>query len=134
MNPKQNSSRSTSKIVNYTKPFDKRMAYVGLASVIAICILILILNKIGLTTTTYEAAKQYDNMARILVWLMGGITGTLFALRIARPRKIKQRTGLRTFLAVIGFIFGFIPGLILAMIISYPLSQHACRLSGSKYC
>lgn len=35
---------------------------------------------------------------------------------------------------VFAFLFGMIPGAVLYFIISYPLSQHACKLSGSKYC
>lgn len=38
------------------------------------------------------------------------------------------------FLVLLGFLFGVLPGLIISILISYPLSQHACRLSGSKYC
>lgn len=38
------------------------------------------------------------------------------------------------FLVLLGFLFGVLPGMIISMLISYPLSQHACRLSGSKYC
>jgi uncharacterized protein YacL len=134
MNPKKNSSGVNSKSVTYTKPFDKRVVYIGAVSVAVISISLFFINKIGLDTTTYEAAKQYSDVASVLTKVMGGITGVVLALRIARPRKVKPATGLRTFLTVVGFVFGFIPGLILATMISYPLSQHACKLSGSKYC
>lgn len=37
-------------------------------------------------------------------------------------------------LAIPGFIIGIIPGIIWTGIITYPLSERACSLSGSKYC
>lgn len=37
-------------------------------------------------------------------------------------------------LVLLIFIIGFIPGLILAILLTYPLTVHACELSGSKFC
>lgn len=47
------------------------------------------------------------------------------------PIKIKS---VNVFLVILGFFAGIIPGLIYAFLITYPLSQHACKLSGAKYC
>lgn len=38
------------------------------------------------------------------------------------------------FWVVLAFFVGLIPAGILAIIMTYPLSKHACELSGSKYC
>lgn len=50
-----------------------------------------------------------------------------------KPRRLVPKP-VNIVLVALSFILGVIPGLILAFILSYPLSKHACELSGSKYC
>lgn len=63
----------------------------------------------------------------------------IFGLRKARTRipsggRSLGRSLINAVLIILGFIVGVIPGLIFALLISYPLTIHACKLSGSKYC
>lgn len=51
--------------------------------------------------------------------------------KASRKAQLKSVDGLLLFGA---FMVGTIPGLVLMFIIRYPLSTHACKLSGSKYC
>ncbi len=50
----------------------------------------------------------------------------------ARPRMILRPANI--IIIGLSFVLGLIPGLILSVVITYPLSKHACELSGSKYC
>jgi hypothetical protein len=57
--------------------------------------------------------------------------------KVTDPQEITQSLVLKPvnfIFVILSFILGIIPGFILAFVISYPLSKHACELSGSKYC
>jgi MFS family permease len=118
-----------------TQPANKAIIKGGLVVMLAMVGILVIINSIGMETTTYDAASHYDSIAGAVGFVLAIFVGAWMAYVIAHPRKIKQRSSfMRVFLTIIGFIFGFIPGVILAAVITYPLSDHACRLSGSKYC
>lgn len=53
---------------------------------------------------------------------------------VSRFRKVAVRPAVGTGTLIVAFILGAVPAFILGIIIGYPLSQHACSLSGSKYC
>jgi MFS family permease len=118
-----------------TQPANKKIVKGGLIVMLIMVGVLLMVNSIGMDTTTYEAASHYDSLAGAVGFVLAIFAGAWLAYIISHPRKIKQRSSvMRIFLAIIGFVFGFIPGIILAGVITYPLSNHACRLSGSKYC
>lgn len=128
-------SKQTDKQGSPTKPANRNVFIVGFLLMILLAGLLFVINNLGLQTTDYSSASSYESTASVFGWMLAATTGTLLAYRATHPRKVKtQTTGKRYFLIVLGFIFGAIPGFIVAMIITYPLSQHACSLSGSKYC
>jgi uncharacterized membrane protein YfcA len=121
-------------VSNYTPPPDpkvKRGIKIVIFSIIGIMV---VLSFIGQSMTEYGPAQTFANISSFFMWILALVIGYSFAYNIARPRKSKPKTFSRYLLTITGFVFGFIPGLILAFIIAYPLSKHACELSGSKYC
>jgi hypothetical protein len=118
-----------------TPPRDSRVIKTGLIVLGSLIGIMVLLNILGLQTTTYEAASQFDSLAGWISWAFALGAGMWLSNIISRPSQVKPRSaGMRSFLAIFGFVLGFIPGIILAIIITYPLSTHACELSGSKYC
>jgi hypothetical protein len=85
--------------------------------------------------TTYEEAAGALSDANALGYLLAVLLGAMAAFRMAHARPAKRGRAIkRIILIVLGFVFGFVPGFILMSMITYPLSQRACELSGSKYC
>jgi amino acid transporter len=104
---------------------------------------------LGSETYQYVVDKQslYDTVGYIVAAISGVFVAAYAAFpvqadflpedqqpkdaKLARKARLKPVDGLMLFGA---FIIGTVPGLVLMFIIRYPLSSHACRLSGSKYC
>lgn len=53
---------------------------------------------------------------------------------VSKFRRVTVRPVVGTGTLVVAFMLGAIPAFIVGVIIGYPLSNHACNLSGSKYC
>lgn len=93
-------------------------------------------------SSSYNYVQQMSSFASTLGFGFAFAAGYLLAFRISHPtqygainRDIPEKLNpLRYILVAFGFMFGLITGGILIIILSYPLSNHACRLSGSKYC
>lgn len=122
----------------YAPPTSTRNTTVIVGGIILISflvVLLLIINSQGMATSTYADAAHYSSLAGLITWPLAIIAGAWMAYMVTHPRNPKPRNNtLRIFLAVFGFFLGAVPGLILAVVITYPLSKHACQLSGSKYC
>jgi hypothetical protein len=91
-----------------------------------------------------SGGKTIGIIALVLIGLvMGLIPGIIILglyLLLRHRRNSEASTGqiaskpVRVILVILSFILGFVPGLIVAFMLNYPLSKHACELSGSKYC
>jgi hypothetical protein len=101
-----------------------------------------VLTLITAPSDSYNYVQQMSSFASLLGFIFAGAVGYLLAFRIAHPTSFSSLNGrhpeklnpLRYILVGFGFLFGLVTGGILIVILSYPLSHHACRLSGSKYC
>lgn len=141
-----------SKIVK-NKDNNKIALIIGIFSAGSIISILFFLNYLGNQSTSYSYVSGLSNDARLLGLLLAGILGSVSAYMMAHPthHRIGRTKKLNTahpikptstklsnvspvVLVISGFLLGSIPGFIISVIISYPLSQRACQLSGSKYC
>ena len=120
--------------IKLTNPIKRPVVFILLGLFLVALIAVILVVVSGLDTEVYKDALNMEKIASYIVLAMGAITGTLLAYRIAHPHKQAPVSALRIFLTVIAFLFGAIPGLLIGFMIMYPLTKHACELSGSKYC
>lgn len=135
--PVAGSGASTKRVVKGkpTSPVNPKVVYGGLILIAVLAGMLFIVTSSGLQTTDYASASHYENIAGMIMWPFAILCGCWLSYKIAHPKNLEPRTSpTRFFLVLIGFIAGFVPGIILAFILTYPLSKHACQLSGSKYC
>ncbi len=119
----------------YTETRNTTIVFGGIILISFLAIMLFFINAQGVATSTYADAAHYSTIAGYITWPLALIAGAWMAYIITHPRNPKPRSNiLRIFLGVLGFFLGAVPGLILAIVITYPLSKHACQLSGSKYC
>ena len=120
------------------KRLRRQARYLALIALGAMTIIVCILTMMGSASQDYTKVQGLSNLASFLILPAAAVTGGTLAYIIAHPVRIKNpaapKLTVNGFLVAIGYIFGLIPGLFWLLIISYPLSKHACELSGSKYC
>jgi DMSO/TMAO reductase YedYZ heme-binding membrane subunit len=118
-----------------TNPGNKNVYLVLLLVFLGLVFGMWIVSQQGLAVGSYEEAVHYTKIAGILMWPMAIVSGFALAYKATHPKILRYRSDLhQTALVIFAFLFGALPGLIIALVITYPLSQHACQLSGSKYC